>query len=249
MPDGTVFDLAGTTALVTGGASGIGLAIVETFVAAGARVVAADLDADGLADLAERLGVRTIVLDVTDEDRVEAAVASVDEESGGIQVLVNAAGVLTQAPLEELTTADWARVMAIDLTGVFLVMRAVGRRMLRDGHGRIINLASQLAIKGGSEVAHYAAAKAGVIALTKSAAIEWSGRGVLVNAIAPGPIVSPMTDRMTAQWRTDKAAELPIGRFGVPAEVAPTALLLASSPAGDLYTGQTLGPNSGDVMP
>ncbi|WP_433930446.1 SDR family NAD(P)-dependent oxidoreductase [Curtobacterium flaccumfaciens] len=249
MPDGTVFDLTGTAALVTGGASGIGLAIVETFVAAGARVVAADLDADGLADLAERLGVRTIVLDVTDEDRVEAAVASVDEESGGIQVLVNAAGVLTQAPLEELTTADWARVIAIDLTGVFLVMRAVGRRMLRDGHGRIINLASQLAIKGGSEVAHYAAAKAGVIALTKSAAIEWSGRGVLVNAIAPGPIVSPMTDRMTAQWRTDKAAELPIGRFGVPAEVAPTALLLASSPAGDLYTGQTLGPNSGDVMP
>ncbi|MBT1664173.1 SDR family NAD(P)-dependent oxidoreductase [Curtobacterium flaccumfaciens] len=249
MLDGTVFDLTGTTALVTGGASGIGLAIVETFVAAGARVVAADLDADGLADLAERLGVRTIVLDVTDEDRVEAAVASVDEESGGIQVLVNAAGVLTQAPLEELTTADWARVTAIDLTGVFLVMRAVGRRMLRDGHGRIINLASQLAIKGGSEVAHYAAAKAGVIALTKSAAIEWSGRGVLVNAIAPGPIVSPMTDRMTAQWRTDKAAELPIGRFGVPAEVAPTALLLASSPAGDLYTGQTLGPNSGDVMP
>lgn len=249
MSDGTVFDLTGTTALVTGGASGIGLAIVETFVAAGARVVAADLDADGLADLAERLGVRTIVLDVTDEDGVEAAVASVDEESGGIQVLVNAAGVLTQAPLEELTTADWARVMAIDLTGVFLVMRAVGRRMLRDGHGRIINLASQLAIKGGSEVAHYAAAKAGVIALTKSAAIEWSGRGVLVNAIAPGPIVSPMTDRMTAQWRTDKAAELPIGRFGVPSEVAPTALLLASSPAGDLYTGQTLGPNSGDVMP
>lgn len=249
MPDRTVFDLTGTTALVTGGASGIGLAIVETFVAAGARVVAADLDADGLADLAERLGVRTIVLDVTDEDRVEAAVASVDEESGGIQVLVNAAGVLSQAPLEELTTEDWARVIAIDLTGVFLVMRAVGRRMLRDGHGRIINLASQLAIKGGSEVAHYAAAKAGVIALTKSAAIEWSGRGVLVNAIAPGPIVSPMTDRMTAQWRTDKAAELPIGRFGVPAEVAPTALLLASSPAGDLYTGQTLGPNSGDVMP
>lgn len=249
MPDGTVFDLTGTTALVTGGASGIGRAIVETFVAAGARVVAADLDADGLADLAERLGVRTIVLDVTDEDRVEAAVASVDEESGGIQVLVNAAGVLTQAPLEELPTADWARVIAIDLTGVFLVMRAVGRRMLRDGHGRIINLASQLAIKGGPEVAHYAAAKAGVIALTKSAAIEWSGRGVLVNAIAPGPIVSPMTDRMTEQWRTDKAAELPIGRFGVPAEVAPTALLLASSPAGDLYTGQTLGPNSGDVMP
>ncbi|MGU3409428.1 SDR family NAD(P)-dependent oxidoreductase [Microbacterium sp. M1A1_1b] len=247
--DNTVFDLTGSTALVTGGASGIGLAIVESFVAAGAQVVAADRDAEGLRALAHRLDVRTVVLDVTDEDQVEAVVTAIDDEFGGIQVLVNAAGVLSQSPLEALTVADWNRIIAIDLTGVFLMMRAVGRRMLRDGDGRIVNLASQLAIKGGSEIAHYAAAKAGVIALTKSAAIEWSGRGVLVNAIAPGPIVSPMTDAMTAQWRTDKAAELPIGRFGVPAEVAPTALLLASSPAGDLYTGQTLGPNSGDVMP
>jgi 3-oxoacyl-[acyl-carrier protein] reductase len=244
-----MFDLDGTTALVTGGASGIGLAIVETFVTAGAQVVVADLDTDGLEAVARRLGVRPLVLDVTDEAAIEAAVAAVDEEFGGIDVLVNAAGVLSQAPLEDLRTADWSRVIAIDLTGVFLVMRAVGRLMLRDGGGRIINLASQLAIKGGAEVAHYAAAKAGVIALTKSAAIEWSGRGVLVNAIAPGPVVSPMTDRMTEQWRAAKAAELPLGRFGVPAEVAPTALLLASSPAGDLYTGQTLGPNSGDVMP
>lgn len=244
-----MFDLTGSTALVTGGASGIGLAIVETFVAAGARVVAADLDVDGLQDVARRLGIRTVVLDVTDEDQVEAVVSALDDELGGIGVLVNAAGVLSQAPLEQLTTADWSRIITIDLTGVFLMMRAVGRRMLRDGGGRIINLASQLAIKGGSEVAHYAAAKAGVIALTKSAAIEWSGRGVLVNAIAPGPVVSPMTDRMTVSWRTEKAAELPIGRFGVPSEVAPTALLLAASPSGDLYTGQTLGPNSGDVMP
>lgn len=244
-----MFDLTGSTALVTGGASGIGLAIVETFVAAGAQVVAADLDVDGLQDVARRLGIRTVVLDVTDEDQVEAVVSALDDELGGIGVLVNAAGVLSQAPLEQLTTADWSRIITIDLTGVFLMMRAVGRRMLRDGGGRIINLASQLAIKGGSEVAHYAAAKAGVIALTKSAAIEWSGRGVLVNAIAPGPVVSPMTDRMTVAWRTEKAAELPIGRFGVPSEVAPTALLLAASPSGDLYTGQTLGPNSGDVMP
>jgi len=246
---GDAFDLDGATALVTGGASGIGLAIVEAFVTAGAQVAVADRDVEALEAVARRLDVLTVVLDVTDEADVEAVVATVDAELDGIDVLVNAAGVLSQAPLEELSTADWNRIVAVDLTGVFLMMRAVGRLMLRDGGGRIINLASQLAIKGGSEVAHYAAAKAGVIALTKSAAIEWSGRGVLVNAIAPGPIVSPMTDRMTPQWRAEKAAELPIGRFGVPHEVAPTALLLASSPAGDLYTGQTLGPNSGDVMP
>lgn len=244
-----MFELADAVALVTGGASGIGLAIVEAFTVAGARVVAADMDAEGLAAVAERLGVRTVVLDVADEEQVETTVAAIEDELGRIDVLVNAAGVLSQAPLEELSATEWSRVIAIDLTGVFLMMRATGRRMLRQGHGRIINIASQLAIKGGAEIAHYAAAKAGVIALTKSAAIEWSGRGVLVNAIAPGPIVSPMTDRMTPQWRAAKEAELPIGRFGIPAEVAPTALLLASSPAGDLYTGQTLGPNSGDVMP
>ncbi|GAA3334520.1 SDR family oxidoreductase [Curtobacterium sp. C1] len=242
-------DLSGTTALVTGAASGIGLAVVDTFVAAGAQVVAADRDADALAALAGRPGVQPVVLDVTDEDAVEAVVHAVDQEHGGIGVLVHAAGVLSQSPLEDLSAAEWSRVLSVDLTGVFLVMRAVGRRMLRDGRGRIITVASQLAIKGGAEVAHYAAAKAGVIALTKSAAIEWSGRGVLVNAIAPGPVVSPMTDGMTEAWRAAKAAELPLGRFGVPAEVAPTALLLASSPGGDLYTGQTLGPNSGDVMP
>jgi 3-oxoacyl-[acyl-carrier protein] reductase len=121
--------------------------------------------------------------------------------------------------------------------------------MIARGEGRVINFASQLAIKGGVSLAHYSAAKAGVIGLTKSLALEVASRGVLVNAIAPGPIATPMVDGISEEWKKAKRAELPLGRFGRPEEVAPTAVLLASSPGGDLYVGQTLGPNAGDVMP
>jgi 3-oxoacyl-[acyl-carrier protein] reductase len=121
--------------------------------------------------------------------------------------------------------------------------------MLERGGGRIINIASQLGIKGGTGLTHYVAAKAGVIGMTKAMALELAEHNILVNAIAPGPIVTPLIEGLSEEWKAAKQAELPIGRFGQAHEVAPTALLLASSPAGDLYTGQTLGPNSGDVMP
>jgi 3-oxoacyl-[acyl-carrier protein] reductase len=119
--------------------------------------------------------------------------------------------------------------------------------MLERGDGRIINIASQLGQIGGRAVAHYSASKAGVIGLTKALAREVSGRGVLVNAIAPGPIQTPLLDGETEEWRSAKLAELPIGRFGTVDEVTPTAVLLASS-GGSYYVGQTLGPNGGDVM-
>ncbi|HEX4247348.1 MAG TPA: SDR family oxidoreductase [Pseudonocardia sp.] len=244
--------LQGRTALVVGGASGIGAAIAAAFGAAGASVVVGDrtpVPAPRPALPGGPAVVGAIALDVTDEGSVAAAVAAATELVGPLDILVNSAGILTESPLAEMSLGTWSGTLAVDLTGVFLCCRAVLPGMLARGSGRIINIASQLGIKGGIGLAHYAAAKAGVIALTKSLALEVSSRGVLVNAIAPGPIDTPMVEGITEDWKRAKRAELPLGRFGRPEEVAPTAVLLASDPGGNLYVGQTLGPNSGDVMP
>ncbi|MFE6738687.1 SDR family NAD(P)-dependent oxidoreductase [Streptomyces tubercidicus] len=229
-------------ALVVGGASGIGAAIAARYAVEGARVVVADRDASGASG--------TVRMDVADEASVASAVAEATDLLGGrLDILVNSAGILTQAPVAEMDLATWAQTIAVDLTGVFLCCRAVLPGMIERGSGRIINIASQLGIKGGEGLAHYAAAKAGVVGLTKSLALEVSRHGVLANAIAPGPIETPMVDGITEDWKRAKRAELPLGRFGRPEEIAPTAVLLASDPGGNLYVGQTLGPNSGDVMP
>jgi 3-oxoacyl-[acyl-carrier protein] reductase len=232
------------TALVVGGAGGIGRAIAAAFVAEGGQVMVADRVKTEVPG-----AVGAVVIDVADEDSVTAAVAAATARLGRIDVLVNSAGILTEAPLAEMDLKTWSETLAVDLTGVFLCCRHVVPGMLERGWGRVINVASQLGIKGGTGLAHYAAAKAGVIALTKSLALEVSARGVLVNAIAPGPIDTAMVAGISAEWKAAKRAELPLGRFGRPEEVAPTAVLLASDPGGNLYVGQTLGPNSGDVMP
>lgn len=242
--------LVGRTALVTGGASGIGRAVVQAFVAEGAQVVVLDRDADrARATAAEDGAAGGVGADVADEEQVVAAVAAARELLGRIDVLVNSAGLLTQSPLVDMPLAQWRETIDVDLTGVFLLCRAVVPEMVARGDGRVINIASQLALKGGASLTHYSAAKAGVLGLTKSLALEVSASGVLVNAIAPGPVQTPLVDGLSEDWKSAKRRELPLGRFGRPEEVAPTAVLLASSPGGDLYVGQTLGPNSGDVMP
>jgi 3-oxoacyl-[acyl-carrier protein] reductase len=225
--------LHGRRVLVVGGGSGIGAAIAEAFRAEGSTVVTADLRG---ADLS---------VDVTDE----SSVAAMAEAAGPIDVLVNSAGILTQSPLTQMSLAQWQETIDVDLTGVFLACRHIVPGMVVRGWGRVINVASQLALKGGVGLSHYSAAKAGVLGLTKALALEVAPAGVLVNAIAPGPIDTPLVEGITEDWKVAKRAELPLGRFGVPDEVAPTAVLLASDPGGNLYVGQTLGPNSGDVMP
>jgi 3-oxoacyl-[acyl-carrier protein] reductase len=240
MSEPAAFDAAsGRAVVVTGGASGIGLAIAEAFRANGDRV--AVLDRAG--------GEGAIQVDVADEASVREAFAAARDELGPIHVLVNSAGLLTESPLEKMALAMWNETIGVDLTGVFLCCREVVGQMRDRKWGRIINIASQLAIKGGTGLSHYSAAKAGVIGLTKALALEMAPHNVLANCIAPGPIATPLVDGISEDWKAAKRAELPLGRFGTPAEVAPAAILLASDPGGNLFVGQTLGPNSGDVMP
>lgn len=246
--------LSGKVAVVTGGGSGIGAAIALLFAREGADVAVLDRDEQHARAVAEESGAfggrtRALAVDVTDGEAVRAAMDRVAEELGGIDVLVSAAGILDETPLLEMSEATFDKVLAVDLKGVFLAARWAAPHMVERGGGRIINIASQLGIKGGTGLTHYVAAKAGVIGMTKAMALELAEHHVLVNAIAPGPIVTPLIEGLSEDWKAAKQAELPIGRFGQAHEVAPTALLLASSPGGDLYTGQTLGPNSGDVMP
>lgn len=237
--------LAGRRCLVTGAASGIGAAIAQAFAVEGAELARTDLTADHLDP---SLPGTTHAADISDPDSVTALVAAVRARHGGVDVLVNCAGILDETPLVTMDLPTWRRMIDTDLTGVFLTCRAFTPHMLDNGWGRIINIASQLGQKGGQGLTHYSAAKAGVIGFTRALAREVSSRGVLVNAIAPGPIETALIDGLDPEWKRAKEAELPLGRFGTPAEVAPTAVLLASDPAGNLYTGQTLGPNSGDVM-
>ena len=229
----------GRAVVVTGGSSGIGKAIADAFLANGDRV--AVLDRAG--------GDGAIHVDVADEASVRAAFAEARDRLGAIDVLVNSAGLLTESPLEDMSLAMWNETLTVDLTGVFLCCREVVGEMRQRKWGRIINIASQLAIKGGVGLTHYSAAKAGVVGLSKALALETASDNVLVNCIAPGPIETPLVEGISESWKAAKRAELPLQRFGTPAEVAPAALLLASDPGGNLFVGQTLGPNSGDVMP
>ncbi|MDR8730886.1 SDR family NAD(P)-dependent oxidoreductase [Burkholderia pseudomultivorans] len=250
----TLFSLAGRRAVVTGAASGIGSAIAQVYAQAGAALVLADLDGDRLDAIVQHcreFGVTVVPVqaDVGDEPDANRIIDRCIASFGGIDILVNNAGMLTQARCVDLTTQMWDDMLRVDLRSVFLCTRRALPSMLAQRWGRVINVASQLGIKGGAELSHYAAAKAGVIGLTKSLAREVAPDNVLVNAIAPGPIETPLVDGISAAWKAAKSAELPLRRFGRADEVAPAALLLASDPGGNLFVGQTLGPNSGDVMP
>jgi len=245
--------LNGKTAIVTGGARGIGGEIAMAFAAEGADVVIADLlsadvAAPVLSSIAES-GRRSLLVrtDVSDEQQVRAMVDAALAEFGQVDILVNDAGTFSQSAFADLEVSEWDRVLAVNLRGVFLCTRFVLPGRLERRRGKIINVASQLGQIGGIEMVHYSASKAGVIGLTKALAREVSTQGVHVNAIAPGPILTEMMAQETEEWAARKLSELPIGRFGEVHEVAPTAVFLASDDS-SYYVGQTLCPNGGDVM-
>ena len=244
--------LAQHVAIVTGAGSGIGRAIAARLAAEGAAVIANDLSGAAAQATAAALAgagrrVSPVQGDVSLPEDVERLFAACEQAFGACSLLVNNAGIVQQAPFEALTIADWDRMIAVHLRATFLCARRAIGAMLAAKDGVIVNIASQLGQLGGIELCHYSAAKAGIIGLTKALAREVSARGVRVNAVAPGPINTELVRRLSPDWRAAKAAQLPLGQFGEPEDVADTVAFLAS-PAARLYVGQTLGPNSGDVM-
>ena len=239
-------------AMVTGAGSGIGRAIAEKLAGDGELVVVNDLRGEAAEEVVAGIkgsgGTAAAAPgDVSDPEAVQRMVETAREAFGPVEILVNNAGYGQQKLFVDLTVEDFDRMIDVHLRGTFLCTSAVLPEMLSSGRGVIVNVASQLGQIGGVELCHYSAAKAGIIGLTKSLAREVSAQGVRVNAVAPGPINTDLVLGLSEEWRQDKAAELPLGRFGEPWEVAETVSFLASDGAA-LYVGQTLGPNSGDVM-
>jgi 3-oxoacyl-[acyl-carrier protein] reductase len=219
------------TALVTGAARGIGLAIARRFIQDGVRVVLVDRDAAAVEGAARDLGASAwpVVADVTRTADVEAAVKTADERWGRLDVVVNNAGITGRSvPLWELTDEDWRQVIEIDLTSVFLVSRAVVRRMLPRRAGRIINIASIAGKEGNPTLVPYSTAKAGVIGFTKALAKEVATHGILVHAVAPAVIGTELLQQMTKETVDYLVAKIPMGRVGTPAEVAALVAWLAS---------------------
>jgi 3-oxoacyl-[acyl-carrier protein] reductase len=244
--------LDGKKCVVTGGGRGIGRGIALAFAQEGADVAVIDR----LGDNAERvaaeltaLGARAFAFgaDVSDESSVIKALTDAESQLGRIDVLMNNAGINTHVKLVDMTVATWDEMIAVNLRSVFLCTRAVLPGMIERRWGRIISTSSQLAHKGGRELTHYAAAKAGVLGFTRSLAYEVAPYNITVNAICPGPINTDMSRVGSAEWKAQKMSELPLGRYGEVQEVAPTVVLIASD-EGSYYTGASFNMNGGDVM-
>lgn len=235
------------TVIVTGAGSGIGLAVATKLAGLGYNVVVNDYNEQSAKEAAERIGGLAVQGDVSQEADVARMLEVCIAAFGAPTHLVNNAGHVHQSRFVDLEPADFDRMIAVHMRGTFLCTRAVLPHMIARKSGCVVNMASQLGQIGGVELVHYSAAKAGIIGMTKALAREVSKQGVRVNAVAPGPINTPLVRALSQEWRAVKAAELPLGHFGEPEDVAETVAFLCSD-AARIYVGQTLSPNSGDVM-
>lgn len=237
------FPLTGKVALVTGGASGIGAAIVAAFAAKGAKVAVLDINKDVARAKVDALAgeAKPFVCDVSDPASVNAAVSSVVAAYGGIDIAVNSAGVVFLAPAEDLSLDHWDKTIAINLKGSFLVTQAVGRAMIAAGKGgKIVNLASQAGTVAIEEHVAYCASKFGVIGMSKTFAAEWGKHGISVNTISPTIVLTELGKKAWSGEKGEAARKrIPAGRFAYPEEIAAAAVFLSSAGA-DMINGADL---------
>jgi 3-oxoacyl-[acyl-carrier protein] reductase len=244
--------LAGQVVLVTGGGRGIGKAIALRFAHEGADVGVLDIEhetAEATAHEIRELGRRAVgsTADVSDPDAVSAAVTEIVGELGKLDILVNNVGIETRAPFLEITPDDWQRQLDVNLSGTFYCTQAAAREMAKRSYGRVVNISSVAGLIGPIDLAAYGTAKAGILGLTRAAALDLADHGITVNAIAPGPIE---TELMLGAWTAEALKERPqhgaIARFGTVDEIAHTALFLASPESG-FITGVTISVDGGAV--
>ncbi len=240
------FRLEDQVALVTGASRGIGWDLAKALAAAGARVAVAARDLSSLEQLVSEIedeggSALAVELDVRDVGQIGSAFEKVRGHFGSLDVLVNNAGLGSNQPAEEVTESDWDDMMDVNLRGLFFACQAAGRIMLEQGSGRIVNMSSQAGVVGIRDHAVYSASKGGVNLLTKVLALEWSSRGVTVNAVAPTFIYTPGTAERLDQpdYLKDVLSRLPIGRVGTTTDVAAAVIYLAS-PAGAMVSGHVL---------
>ncbi|MBT8101952.1 MAG: 3-oxoacyl-ACP reductase FabG [Gammaproteobacteria bacterium] len=241
--------LDGEIALVTGASRGIGASIAETLAAAGARVIGTATSQGGADGISEALGDRGrgIVLNVADDDSVQAAIKDVQAKEGSPTILVNNAGITRDNLLMRMKQDEWDDVIATNLTGLYRMSKACLRGMMKAKKGRIINIASVIAVMGNAGQANYAATKAGMVGFSKSLAREIGSRGITVNVVAPGFIDTDMTNVLPAEQRESMLGQVPLGRLGGADDIANAVLFLASG-GGAYITGETLHVNGGMVM-
>jgi gluconate 5-dehydrogenase len=241
-----LFDLTGRTALVTGSSRGLGRAMAEGLAQAGAAIVLNGADAGRLASAAEAMrkaghSVHEARFDVTDEAAITAAFEELDAKGVGVDILINNAGIQFRSPMLELATADWRRVIDTNLTAAFVIGREAARRMVKRGHGKIINIGSLTSDAARATIAPYAAAKGGIKLLTRAMTAEWAAHGIQANAIGPGYMLTEMNTALVEneQFNSWVIGRTPARRWGKPEELVGTAVFLASA-ASDYVNGQII---------